>query len=413
MQLQTLGLGLSLVVSLAVPTTAQTTWIVDASGRPGAQFAQIQDAIDAASAGDLVIVRDGFYRSFTLSKGLAIAGDAIAGRTVVDVTPGTVIHDVPTGQQVTLHNLFLGNLEVRQCDGVVAGSIINLIPPSTLLGPNDEFALEVRDARDVRMRQFGINPGAGSGRGGVRVANSRFEVDGCSIDGARGQGTGVGGTGLACDSGSVVVVSFGLVRGGAAPWSGVLAGPAITVAAGAALRVNGTIEAQVIGGFGGSCGVPAPAIVLAAGADARISSQVRVTGGSVGCGPNAPAYGGAGSPDIATPADPAMYVTGENPFIGAVPGLEIQGEPGALGALLVGVDSATVPLGAFRANPLRLVPLVALPIGAFPASGALAPSLPLPAPGVAPGALILLQTATLRGPGQLFLSNATMFVGGA
>ncbi|MDY6864735.1 MAG: hypothetical protein SVY15_02005 [Halobacteriota archaeon] len=46
-----------LVFSAIAPVAAGTTWYVDDDG--GSDFTTIQDAVDAASDGDTIIVRDG------------------------------------------------------------------------------------------------------------------------------------------------------------------------------------------------------------------------------------------------------------------------------------------------------------------------------------------------------------------
>lgn len=49
------------VLTLGLPVAAQSVWVVDASGGPGFDFGSIQTAIDTASDGDLILVREGAY----------------------------------------------------------------------------------------------------------------------------------------------------------------------------------------------------------------------------------------------------------------------------------------------------------------------------------------------------------------
>ena len=74
--------------------------IVDDTPSPGAQFDSIDAAIDVASAGDVILVREGTYAGFTLD------------------VPATVVAD--TGVPVLLE----GTTEVR---GIPAGSVASLI----------------------------------------------------------------------------------------------------------------------------------------------------------------------------------------------------------------------------------------------------------------------------------------------
>lgn len=63
---------LAALTLLSKPALAQSQWIVDWNG--GGDFVDIQDAVDAASDGDLVIVRGGIYGGFNLTKSLTILG---------------------------------------------------------------------------------------------------------------------------------------------------------------------------------------------------------------------------------------------------------------------------------------------------------------------------------------------------
>ena len=54
-----LGICIVLLLFCAIGTVSAKTWYVDDSG--GADFTRIQDAIDAATDGDTIIVREGTY----------------------------------------------------------------------------------------------------------------------------------------------------------------------------------------------------------------------------------------------------------------------------------------------------------------------------------------------------------------
>lgn len=114
------ALGGALALTVAT-LSAQRTWIVDASGGPGVDFTDIQPAVNAATDGDVILVRAGAYTAVQIAgKGLSvlgaqdvraadlrITGVAAAQRVVVaDLAvqgPGTIF--VPTG--------------VRDCPGAV------------------------------------------------------------------------------------------------------------------------------------------------------------------------------------------------------------------------------------------------------------------------------------------------------
>ena len=50
-----------LLACFVATATAQTWWYVDDEGGAGANFTRIQDAVNNATAGDTIIVRDGIY----------------------------------------------------------------------------------------------------------------------------------------------------------------------------------------------------------------------------------------------------------------------------------------------------------------------------------------------------------------
>ena len=52
------------------PLLAQTTYIIDQNRGPGWNFLGIQGAVDAASPGDVLLIRPGRYRGATIDKGM-------------------------------------------------------------------------------------------------------------------------------------------------------------------------------------------------------------------------------------------------------------------------------------------------------------------------------------------------------
>src|SRR5262245_47179671 len=106
---------------LADPSTAKV-WFV---GGAGADFAEIQPAIDAAQDGDVILVRPGNYRAFTCSKGVMVAASSTPF-VIVDDTQDPVIQDVPAGKIVGVSGLALDvrQLKIVRCQGeVVVGNV--------------------------------------------------------------------------------------------------------------------------------------------------------------------------------------------------------------------------------------------------------------------------------------------------
>lgn len=103
---------------------AQTTWVVDASGGPGSNFAQIQPALNAAADGDTILVRAGSYPEFALStaKGVMIAGEpGVVVGTVGGV--GFTLSKLRAGKTFVMRNLSFTvgatRLQFTDCAGQV------------------------------------------------------------------------------------------------------------------------------------------------------------------------------------------------------------------------------------------------------------------------------------------------------
>jgi hypothetical protein len=114
--------GLLLVVTGGA--TAQRTWVVD--GRWDAKYADftdIQEAIDAASPGDRILVRTratAIYSGWTLNKGLSLLPDPLDYG--VGWNGPAEVRGVPAGQMVTLRRLVNYGpygLRITDCQGTV------------------------------------------------------------------------------------------------------------------------------------------------------------------------------------------------------------------------------------------------------------------------------------------------------
>ena len=92
---------------LAAPAAAQQVLVVDSTGAGGA-FLEVQDAIDAALDGDLVLVKDGNYATFTINaKTLRVLADS--GEQPVIQGP-IFVEDLAPNQSVELHGLTVDSL---------------------------------------------------------------------------------------------------------------------------------------------------------------------------------------------------------------------------------------------------------------------------------------------------------------
>ncbi len=82
--------SLAACFAFALPLTAQTTWVVDAAFGAGSHFTDFPAALNAASPGDIVIIRSGTYTPATVSKGIRILGEPGA-----KFETGAVFREVP------------------------------------------------------------------------------------------------------------------------------------------------------------------------------------------------------------------------------------------------------------------------------------------------------------------------------
>lgn len=126
---------------------AQVTWTVDSGG--GAQFSDVQPAVDAASPGDTIVVNAGFYTGFSVSKGVRILVDPAAEFGFI-LGPGTTIEfvNIPAGQTAVLHGLSVLHRGFPIGVGTCAGRVhLESCSPQTGLGVWNSTQVTVHDCR--------------------------------------------------------------------------------------------------------------------------------------------------------------------------------------------------------------------------------------------------------------------------
>jgi hypothetical protein len=93
-------------VAMTAPTLAGgTTWTVDDNG--GADFVHIQDAIDSALPGDVILIEAGAYAGFTVD-GKPLTIKSVTDQTVVQVSAFVEVRNIPVGTQLDLTGLRIG-----------------------------------------------------------------------------------------------------------------------------------------------------------------------------------------------------------------------------------------------------------------------------------------------------------------
>jgi len=189
-------LALGAAALLSAPLSAGDLFV-----GPSAAFQEIQPAIDAASAGDVIHVAPGAYDVFTLTKPLAIVG-AGSAQVVVrddDGALGVSVAGIPAGGEATLSGFELGatvipsvskfhppRLSVHDCAGRVA--IHDVIADTGAAASYSPRILDVVDSDQVlvtRSRLIGSSVSPGS-QIPVRAENADVWISECGLRGGDG-----------------------------------------------------------------------------------------------------------------------------------------------------------------------------------------------------------------------------------
>jgi hypothetical protein len=157
------------VVLLAASASAQT-YVVDASGGPGADFTDIQSAIYAAPGGARILVRPGDYTAFTLFKPL----DVLAVAEGVRVSGTSLVLHIQAGEFAGLAAMQMGRLELSLSPGtIVLDSIAGL------------GSIRARGCGDLRILRADVQ--ATLERAAIEVLESDVELVACQLVGGRGR----------------------------------------------------------------------------------------------------------------------------------------------------------------------------------------------------------------------------------
>ena len=121
--------GTPLLVALALtpcfPIAAQTIWVVDDDGGANVDFTNIQDAVDGAAEGDVLLVRDGSYDSFSITaKSLTITaerGSTVEVMSSLSAVPTLCVDALAAGQEV-----YLAGLAIYPSTIDIGGPVVDL-----------------------------------------------------------------------------------------------------------------------------------------------------------------------------------------------------------------------------------------------------------------------------------------------
>jgi hypothetical protein len=397
--------GLALAALFLAPSAAADVLTVDDDGL--ADHTSVQAAIDASSAGDVILLAPGAYDGFVLDgKPLTIAAAHAGSMDRPLLRTACVVRNIPAGRTLLLADLLVGTLplvpqpppaadglRIESCAGSVRLQNLGLAAfdqPDGATG-NSFAALRVLHAPDVTASLCTLVGAAGApgvpgtaaadGGTGLHVEDASVTAWQCQVSGGLGGGAvlspdpaGDGGLGAAVLGGTAIFEGC-TVEGGP---GGDSSASASTGGIGLLIDATSTTWLRATAPAGGPGGVmfdPLDPVYGPPGADTSLAGAVLLLGGIV-----TPLYA---NPVVAEPGDIVM-LTG----VGS-------------GLLLLGAQGAALPLpGWFAPLHLLISDVVALP--GFP----LAVSVP-PVPPTFPETVVHLQLAT---PGHELSAPALLVV---
>jgi len=182
---------------------AADVWTVDDSG--GADFSDLQPAIDAAQDGDLLLVRSGGYGPFEIAgKAVSIASDG-PGALIAVVTGAGVVRDLGPTQHVVLRGLTIrqpssalattplltlgsnqGVVAVEDCTLDGAGSNDVLTTSALRVDACDAVFVVGSLLEAATSSQFLVGSGPFGGAHGLDVSASNVAVFDCDVRGGDG-----------------------------------------------------------------------------------------------------------------------------------------------------------------------------------------------------------------------------------
>jgi hypothetical protein len=174
-------IGLISLTILGTGSALAETIVVDINGGAGFDFLDIQSAIDAASAGDLILVHPGNYSDFTMSIGVTVLGSEADHSTVLFGI--ATVTGVPANQRAVLSGLKLRAVNATNNMGHVTLDSLELWSQFEA-----QSAVVVINCADVRIYECDVEGQYDYPRGqhGVSVVDSRLEVIGSVLRGGDG-----------------------------------------------------------------------------------------------------------------------------------------------------------------------------------------------------------------------------------
>lgn len=391
--MKTATLRLALFLSSSIALTAQrATWVVDANGGAGAQFTAIEPAVNAAADGDLIIVRAGLYKGFTVTRPLSIVGEQGAG--FLPLSGNVTVVNLANGRDFLLTGFAWSGVAttpvtVHNCRGrVVLDRLVLTVNAANFGVP----AIRLDSSAQVTISECTLFGGPG-----VSARDTQLTVQNCAVDGhpTYGYGPGFDAQPAIATLRSRLFVAASVLRGGKGSSSPARSPAAALVADASALTIGGTVATQLRAGDAS----PLPASSLT-GADSTLVLDPDVTLLPFG---GAPPISGT----ISVRSEVVPVLVGRAGGLGGSLRVELHTAPNQPFAILLGLPGDAVPIfdwGTLELDPT--LPLVVVRSGTSDANGHFAQSLGVPNRPALRGTLLAWQALSLTGGTALRLSNA-------
>lgn len=374
-----------IVLSLLVvgrSTDAQgQVWVVDDDGGAGVDFTNVQDAVDAASAGDAVLVRAGDYEGNVDIDGkwVVLVGDP--GARLIGMGGGPL--SVPGGGTVRVRNLnvakralvlgfevsrdedagFLdgqpGGLSVENCDGVVWAEGLATTTMYTARAIDSNQVVLVSSTGDATDLEFFAGSNY-SQIGALLLEDATAAVYDCdvlAVDGLGGCIAGVtcgqrrGGPGAFLEDASHLFASGSVLRGG-------IGQPGLT---------NEQCKTGAGGGGDGGHGIDAEVSSTSTLVDTQLTPG---TGGVGDCSVGTTGSPTAGAGSSQTLAGNARSLTSTTPVReGETTTITFRGDEGDFVIGLASTSPLLLDVPGFQGPLAANAPWVVQPVGFLPASG--------------------------------------------
>jgi hypothetical protein len=321
------------------------TWIVDDDGGPGVDFLDIPDAVAAASPGDLILVRDGIYSGFDLTKELQILADT--GHHP-EVAGDSRIADLLTGQSAVISGLRLRLLDIRHSRGNI------LVDDCMIANPTNTGNLLITTCDMVTVSRCHIQDiHLASSECAAIIKDAQVILSECTLIGGDGSDNWDadaedGASGLTSTESTLYIQSSSIRGGdGGNNWglwgNGGNGGRGIFVQS-CTLHLFGTEDHVIQGGEGGDseAGIPgtdAPAVEAS-------YSNVLYSGVSLVTGVHYPAiyYYNQSVVTEMVPPVPVITVKDNSQLNGSID-IKVHGDPGSAFSLFFAFDNAVNPVG--------------------------------------------------------------------